>query len=97
MGALLVADYVYDELLGGGDPVVGLEAVVPVLHDVVEEVDDGAAVGRLGSDEPGHEEFIYPREHSEEVLRKGGRGVQGHGHQAPLLGGAGVGRGWGVH
>ncbi len=89
---LFVADYVYYELLGGGDPVVGLEAVVPVLHYVVEELDDGDAVGRLGSDEPGHEEFIYPREHSEEVLRKGGRGVQGHGHQAPLRGGAGVGR-----
>ena len=73
----LVADDVYDELLGGGDPVVGLEAVVPVLHYVVEELDDGAAIGRLGSDEPGHEVFIYRREHSEEVLRKGARGVQG--------------------
>ena len=41
LGGLLVADYVYYELLGGGDPVVGLEAVGPVLHDVVEEVDDG--------------------------------------------------------
>ena len=50
-----------------------------------------SAVGGLGSDEPGHEEFIYPREDSEEVSRKGGRGVQGHGHEAPLLGGAGVG------
>ena len=89
---LFVADYVYYELLGGGDPVVGLEAVGPVLHDVVEELDDGDAVGGLGSDEPGHEEFVYPREDSEEVSRKGGRGVQGHGHQAPLLGGAGVGR-----
>ena len=92
LGGLFVADYVYYELFGGGDPVVGLEAFGPVLHDVVEELDDGVAVGGLGSDEPGHEEFVYPREDSEEVSRKGGRGVQGHGHQAPLLGGAGVGR-----
>ena len=68
MGGLFVADDVYDELLGGGDPVVGLEAVVPVLHDVVEELDDGAAVGRLGSDEPRHEVFIHRREDSEEGL-----------------------------
>ena len=27
---------------------VGLEAIVPVVHDVVEEVDDGAGVGCLG-------------------------------------------------
>ena len=91
LGGLFVADYVYYELFGGGDSVVGLEAVVPVLHYVVEELDDGDAVDGLGSDEPGHEEFIYPREDSEEVSRKGGRGVQGHGHEAPLLGGAGVG------
>ena len=91
MGGLFVADYVYYELFGGGDPVVGLEAVGPVLHYVVEELDDGDAVGGLGSDEPGHEEFIYPREDSEEVSRKGGRGVQGHSHQALVLGGAGVG------
>ena len=91
-GGLFVADDVYYELLGGGDPVVGLEAVGPVLHYVVEELDDGVAVGRLGSDEPRHEEFIYPREDSEEFLGKGRRGVQGHGHQGPLLGGAGVGR-----
>ena len=94
---LLVADDVYDELLGGGDPVVGLEAVDPVLHDVVEELYDGAAVGRLGADEPGHEVLIYRREHSEKVFRKGGRGVQGLGppgfppHRSR-------GRpGWGVH
>ena len=90
-GGLFVADYVYYELLGGGDPVVGLEAIGPVLHYVVEELDDGDAVGGLGSDEPGHEEFVYPREDSEEVSRKGGRGVQGHGHQGPLRAGAGVG------
>ena len=71
-GGLFVADYVYDELLGGGDPVVGLEAVGPVLHYVVEELDDGDAVGGLGSDEPGHEEFVYPREDGEEVSRQGG-------------------------
>ena len=93
----LVADYVYYELLGGGDPVVAPEAFDPVLHDVVEEVDDGAAVGRLGADEPGHEVFIYPREHSEEVLRKGARGVQGLGRWAPLRAGAGVGGAGGVH
>ena len=84
----LVADYVYDELLGGGDPVVGLEAVDPVLHDVVQEVDDGAAVDRLGADEHGHEVLIHRREHSEEVLREGGRGV----HPARRIRvGAGVG------
>ena len=70
----LVADYVYDELPGGGYPVVGLEAV-PVLHDVVEELDDGDAVGRLGADEPGQQVLIYHREHSEKVFRKGGRGA----------------------
>ena len=85
----LVADDVYDELLGGGDPVVGLEAVVPVLHDVVEELDDGAAVGRLGADEPGHEVFIYRREHSKKVFRKGARGVL---PARRIRGGAGVGR-----
>ena len=88
----LVTDDVYDELLGGGDPVVGLEAVDPVLHDVVEELNDGAAVGRLGADEPGQEGSIYHREHSEEVFRKGSRGVPGLGRRARVLGGAGVGR-----
>ena len=77
MGGLLVADYVYYELLGGGDPVVALEAFVPVLHDVVEEVDYGAAVDRLGADEPDHEVFVHRREDSEEVLRKRGRGRPG--------------------
>ena len=86
---LLVADDVYDELLGGGDPVVALEAVVPVLHDVVEELDYGAAVGRLGSDEPGHEVFVYRREHSKKVFRKGARGVL---LARRIRGGAGVGR-----
>ena len=93
----LVADDVYDELLGGGDPVVGLEAVVPVLHYVVEELDDGAAVGRLGADEPGHEVFIYRREHSEEVLRKGVRGVQGGRRRGIFRAGARDRPGRGVH
>ena len=90
VGGLLVADDVYDELLGGGDPVVAPEAFDPVLHDVVEEVDDGAAVGRLGADEPGHEVFIYRREHSEEVLRKGARGVQGGRRRGTFRAGAGI-------
>ena len=72
---LLVADYVYYELLGGGYSVVALEAFVPVLHYVVEELDDGEAVGSLGADEPGHEVFIYRREHSDQVVREGARGV----------------------
>ena len=93
----LVADDVYDELLGGGDPVVGPEAFVPVLHDVVEELDDGAAVGRLGADEPGHEVFIYRREHSEKVFRKGGRGVQGLGRLGSPPRRSRGRPGWGVH
>ena len=48
VGGLFVADYVYYELFGGGDPVVGLEAVGPVLHDVVEELDDGVRRRRSG-------------------------------------------------
>ena len=31
MRGVFVADYVYYELLGGGDPVVGLEAFGPVV------------------------------------------------------------------
>ena len=38
---------------------------------------------------------VYPREDSEEVSRKGGRGVQGHGHQGPLRGGGRGRPGWG--
>ena len=64
---VLVAEDVCDELLGGGYAVVGLEAVHPVLHDFVEEVDDGAAVARLGSYELDHEVFVHRRDHGEEV------------------------------
>ena len=38
-----------------------------------------------------HEEFIYPREDSEEFSGKGGRGVQGDLYEASLLCDAGVG------
>ena len=75
---------------------VGLEAVVPAVHDVVEEVDDRAAVARLGADELDHQVFVHRREHREEVLREQGeevipkwaRGVLWLGRRALVLAGA---------
>ena len=44
---------VMEELLGGVEPVVGLEAFEGALHDVYEEADGGTAVAGLASDEVG--------------------------------------------